>query len=445
MEIKLTTDIKELLIEDGAISIPNFGGFTSAYKPAVVDAVNGQLTPPSFHIAFDANLQMNDGRLVDHIRQKYRLSSSAALEHIEVFANEARRNFDKGEIVVLPEIGRLYRDFAQKIQFLPDSTNFNTDSYGLPTIQFTPILRNKFEAINKAATTDTASEPQASTPPVTPTLPRQEEQLTPSVNQAAAATSAAFASNESAKSSNEGAKSIENQTVTQSAPVLVETLGGVNSAQFPSSMDSVKPPTTQPQAASTDFMGKMRLMLNEHWRTLLPATVAIAVLGFLIWQLSSGSTPNTEGSSKARSLEPKENVSPLEGTNGAPKENVAPPIDGNINTQLPNNQQDITTITSPEMLSESPKSGTTATRQPNVTPSESGKKATILIGGFGNKQNIKKLKAWITSKGYGIYERPSGGLTLIGCEVNYETKADLQKTMTLLRNKFGGEIELIKR
>ena len=95
MDIKLATEIKEILIEDGSISIPNFGGFTSAYKPAVVDAVNGQLAPPSFHIAFDANLQMNDGRLVDHIRQKYRLSSTAALEYIEAFANDTRSNFDK--------------------------------------------------------------------------------------------------------------------------------------------------------------------------------------------------------------------------------------------------------------------------------------------------------------------------------------------------------------
>ena len=438
MDIKLTTDIKERLIEDGLISIPNFGGFTSAYKPAVVDAVNGQLAPPSFHIAFDGNLQMNDGRLVEHIRQKYRLSSTAALEYIDVFASEARAQFDKGEIVVLPEIGRLYRDFAQKIQFLPDSTNFNTDSYGLPTIQFAPVLRNKIDAITKATSSDSMSMPQASLPPITPNLPRQEEPPTPSVNQGSTAASASF-------SSNDNAEKTENQVVTSQAPVLVETLGGVNSAQFPSSMEGVKPPTPQPQVKPTDFMEKMRLKLNENWRTLLPAAVAVAVLGFLIWQLNGSSMKNTEGSSKTRTLEPKENTSPFENVEATPKENVAPPVDGNNNVQKPSNQQDIRTITSPEVLSESHKKPTTATTQPNLTPSASGKKAVFLIGGFGNKQNIKKLKTWIAAKGYGIYERPSGGLTLIGCEVPYETKADLLKTLNILQNKFGGEVELIKR
>ena len=382
---------------------------------------------------------MNDGRLVEHIRQKYRLTSTAALEYIDVFASEARAQFDKGEIVVLPEIGRLYRDFAQKIQFLPDSTNFNTDSYGLPTIQFAPIMRNKIDAINKAASSDSVVEPQASTPPISPSLPRSEEPPTPSVNQGSRAASAAF-------SSTDNAKKVGNQVVTSQAPVLVGTLGGVNSAQFPSSMDGVKPPTPQPQAESTDFMEKMRLKVNENWRTLLPIAAVVAVLGILVWQLSGTSTvKNTEGSQKTQSLEPKENTSPFENVEATPKENTAPPVDGNNNAQKPSNQQDMTTITTPEVLSESRKKPTTATTQPNLTPSESGKKAVFLIGGFGNKQNIKKLKTWITAKGYGIYERRSGGLTLIGCEVPYETKADLLKTLTLLQNKFGGEVELMKR
>ena len=83
--------------------------------------------------------------------------------------------------------------------------------------------------------------------------------------------------------------------------------------------------------------------------------------------------------------------------------------------------------------------------QPNLASPKTGKKATFLIGGFGDKRNIQKLKVWISAKGYSVYERPSGGLTLIGCEVNYENPAELKKIGALLRNKFGEEVELIKR
>lgn len=418
MDIKLATDIKEILIEDGSISIPNFGGFTSAYKPAVVDAVNGQLAPPSFHIAFDANLQMNDGRLVDHIRQKYRLSSTAALEYIEAFSNDTRSNFDKGEIVVLPEIGRLYRDFAHKIQFLPDSTNFNTASFGLPTIQYAPIMRNKMEVITKSSAADLTPEPQASMPPIqTQQVEKTAEKPTPLVNQETtsdATPSPSFSQQETVKMPQNDAQRAQASSTAQ-MPLMIDTLGGVNSAQFPTPIDNVQPPTMQESPKTVDFMDK----LKENWRTWLPAAAVVALLALLIWELVDTPTAkNTEGSKKTRSAEPNVNTSPLKSDNLLPKENTAPPLNGTSPTQVPHNQQDVTTITSPDMLSETPKTETKMSRQPDLVTPKTGKKATFLIGGFGDKRNIQKLKVWISAKGYSVYERPSGGLTLIGCEVN---------------------------
>ena len=435
MDIKLATEIKEILIEDGSISIPNFGGFTSAYKPAVVDAVNGQLAPPSFHIAFDANLQMNDGRLVDHIRQKYRLSSTVALEYIEAFSNDTRSNFDKGEIVVLPEIGRLYRDFAHKIQFLPDPTNFNTASFGLPTIQYAPIMRNKMEVETKSAVADLTPEPQASMPPI---QTQQAEKSTPSVNREGTSD----ATHSPSFSQQETVKIPQNDAQTAQMPLMIETLDGVNLPQFPTPIDNVQPPTVRESPKTADFMDKLR----ENWQTWLPAAAIVALLGFLIWELNDTPTAkNTEGSKKMRSAEPNVNTSPLQNDNLLPKENTAPPLNGASPTQMPHNQQDVTAITSPDMLSETSKNDTKMTQQPNLALPKTGKKATFLIGGFGDKRNIQKLKVWILAKGYSVYERPSGGLTLIGCEVNYENQADLKKIGALLRNKFGEDVELIKR
>ena len=433
MDIKLTTDIKDLLIEDGSISIPNFGGFTSAYKPAVVDAMNGQLSPPSYHIAFDANLQMNDGRLVDHIRQKYRLSSTAALDYIEAFANEARKNFDKGEIVVLPEIGRLYRDFAQKIQFLPDATNFNTDSYGLPNIQYSPVLRNKIESITRATSPDSMPIPEASAPPLTTTPSPQNSVPNPSVT-------APFSANEAGKMpQSEPIVTQPQPSASGETPMMVESLAGRNGNEFPTPIDAVKPPMN---SKSDEILDKMR----ENWRTWLPVAAVVTIMGLLVWQLSDTSKPkNTEGAKKTRSAEPNVNTSPMQSVATEPNVNVAPPVNGTTNPQLPDNQQSTTTITSPDVLSGVRKNGTTMSRQPNPSTLNAAHTATVLIGGFGDRRNIQKLKAWITGKGYGVYERKSGGLTLIGCEFGYETRADLQKTMNQLRNKFGDEIELIKK
>lgn len=85
------------------------------------------------------------------------------------------------------------------------------------------------------------------------------------------------------------------------------------------------------------------------------------------------------------------------------------------------------------------------TKEPNVNLSNAQHKATVLLGGFGDKRNVQKNKAWISDKGYQIYERKSGRLTLLSCEFGYNTRADLQKTMRQLRVRFGDEITITKK
>ncbi len=432
MDIKLTTDIKDLLIEDGSISIPEFGGFTSAYKPAVVDAMNGQLAPPSYHIAFDANLQMNDGRLVDYIRQKYRISSTAAFEYIAVFAHEARLNFEKGEIVVLPEIGRLYRDFAQKIQFLPDATNFNTDSFGLPSISYTPVLRDKIESITRATSADSTPMPESSAPPIAVITTPKIEAPTPSV-------SAPILATEPEKMPKSEPIATQSQpSASAQVPTTVESLAGRNEPIFPSTIESVKPLTW---SKSDEIVETMR----ENWRTWVPVAAVLTIICLLVWQLSDTSKPtNTEEFPKTRAVEPNVNTSPLQGAAAEPNVNIAPPVNGSATAQVPGNQKSTQKITTPDVL-ESNRNEATMSQNPNANLSNATNKATVLLGGFGDKRNIQRNKAWISNKGYQVYERKSGGLTLLSCEFGYETRADLQKTMRQLRGKFGNEITITRK
>jgi hypothetical protein len=437
MDIKLTTDIKDLLIEDGSISIPEFGGFTSAYKPAVVDAVNGELAPPAFHISFDANLQMNDGRLVDYIRQKYRLSSTAAMEYIEAFANDARRNFEKGEIVVLPEIGRLYRDFAQKIQFLPDATNFNTESFGLPSIQFTPVLRNKIESINRATADNSVPLPESAAPVLTATPIAEVAPKDPSVSEPKSAENPPKMEPITPPTPNVAPQ--PQPSAAAETPITVETLAGRDTPIFPSTMADIKPPTW---TKTDEIMEKAR----ENWRTWVPIAAVLTIMGILVWQLNDGSKVKTKNAaSNTEIIEPNVNRSPLDNSGTASNENVSPNVSDNTTTaQVPDNQQGKTPITSPDLV-DANKNNATTNQESAVGTVKKGRRATILIGGFGNPGNIQKLKAWITSQGYGVYARKSGGLTLIGCEVRYQSRSELQGIMNQLRAKYGDEIALLKK
>jgi len=146
MNIDITPYIKELLFENNSLVVPSFGALTLKYSPSTIDHVQGLLNPPTKSINFDGNLVVNDGKLVDIIQQKHQVSTEEANRQIAKFVSIMKDQLDRREMVNIAGVGRLYKDFENKIQFIPDSTNFNKEAFGLPTVNFYPILRDKVTA-----------------------------------------------------------------------------------------------------------------------------------------------------------------------------------------------------------------------------------------------------------------------------------------------------------
>jgi hypothetical protein len=268
MDIEIAREIKELLMADGLATIPNLGTFVSSYKPAVVDGITGTIQPPSFQINFDINRQINDGKLVEALRERQRISASAAQEMIETYVQEVKAHFAKNEIVVLPEVGRLFLDFAGTVQFLPENMNFNADVYGLPTVSFTPISRHRPEP----AVTEQVTDTEPSLPPVL--------------------------------------------TLTKTEPI---TKPLVDPLELPKPMGDIPPPIIIEKKNRPAW-------LPHDWQSWIPA-MAVAVLtalAVIIWL----NAPDTEGSKKTKE---RVNTSPLEtnkeqnAANGAPNQPVQVP------------------------------------------------------------------------------------------------------------------------
>jgi len=150
MQLDLEAIIGELLFEFDAVIIPGFGGFVANYKSSSIDHVQGMIHPPSKSISFNENLVVNDGIIVNHLKSKHGLSLEEAKDIIKQFVVELKKKIEEREIIVFPEVGRLYRDYENKLQFLPDNSNYNLDAYGLPAVQYYPILRNKDTALAEA-------------------------------------------------------------------------------------------------------------------------------------------------------------------------------------------------------------------------------------------------------------------------------------------------------
>lgn len=143
MQIDIPAHIEKLLFLHDALVIPGFGGFTATRTPASTDYVGGSVNPPAKTLAFSENLTIDDGLLTADIADAHGLSVEDASKAVEEFVGKMRDLLDQREIVTLPGVGRLYKNYVQKIQFLPDATNFNAASYGLPPLQFSPISRSR--------------------------------------------------------------------------------------------------------------------------------------------------------------------------------------------------------------------------------------------------------------------------------------------------------------
>ncbi|MBR9923216.1 MAG: SPOR domain-containing protein [Bacteroidetes bacterium] len=151
-KIDVAESIGELLYERDSVIIPGLGGFASTYEQAGIDHVQGLLHPPSKELDFNDNLSMNDGVLIHYLEEKYQIGKEEAKLAVEDFVDKTRQALKAREIVVFPRIGRLYQDFEQNFKFLQDNTNFNSESFGLPTVQFYPVVRYQKSATREIRT-----------------------------------------------------------------------------------------------------------------------------------------------------------------------------------------------------------------------------------------------------------------------------------------------------
>lgn len=167
MEIQIANEIQELLFAHGQVALPSIGTFVSDYQAANIDHSEGRITPPQYRLRFDAGLPIDDGLLLDHLCKKYSISLNEAQAQVEGFMQHTRSTLKEGAPVNIAEIGRFYTDFSHKIQFLPENTPFNPDTYGMPSVRLEPISRGQnlqTTPLNNANTSITNDEKTITTP-----------------------------------------------------------------------------------------------------------------------------------------------------------------------------------------------------------------------------------------------------------------------------------------
>ena len=128
--MEINNYIKELLLLNDCVVVPDFGGFVSNYKPAQIK--HNRFMPPSKEIAFNPKLQKNDGLLISFISEKEGLGYFEAKQKAESFVDESLLKLQNYERLTFEGVGQLYYDPMENLLFEPAADlNLLVDSYGL--------------------------------------------------------------------------------------------------------------------------------------------------------------------------------------------------------------------------------------------------------------------------------------------------------------------------
>lgn len=144
--IAISTHINALLFHHECVVVPNFGGFVCNYKPAYIQSIQHKIHPPSKQISFNKNLVANDGLLAHHIAKSENCSYNEALKKIEDAVLSIKTQLKNTKEFQFDEIGTFRLDEEHRIHFEPSlNENYLLTSFGLSTIQVSPIKRETYE------------------------------------------------------------------------------------------------------------------------------------------------------------------------------------------------------------------------------------------------------------------------------------------------------------
>src|SRR5580698_5706270 len=97
--------IRSLLFRHDCVIIPGFGGLVAAYAPAQVHPTQHIFLPPHKSIAFNKNLNNNDGLLITEISQKENISYVEAALQLQHFVRNLESSLKNKGSFILPSIG----------------------------------------------------------------------------------------------------------------------------------------------------------------------------------------------------------------------------------------------------------------------------------------------------------------------------------------------------
>jgi cell division septation protein DedD len=140
----LSRHITQLLFDHDCVIVPGFGGFVANASASFHHPVKHLFYPPYKKIAFNRNLQNNDGLLAHAVASSQNIPFADAMKIISAESDAWQAELRSSKRLALEKIGTFYYDVKGNLQFDQDmNANYLAGSFGLAPVQQRPIKREQ--------------------------------------------------------------------------------------------------------------------------------------------------------------------------------------------------------------------------------------------------------------------------------------------------------------
>jgi len=141
--------IYQLVCDNDCVIIPDFGGFVTNRFSADVDFSKQEFYPPSRKVAFNENLSLSDGMLINYISRTENVSWYEAERMVKLFVDDINEKLSNGKNLTFEGLGSFSKHTGNLI-FVPSYANLLDESFGLTSFNF-PMLPSDSKPFVKSA------------------------------------------------------------------------------------------------------------------------------------------------------------------------------------------------------------------------------------------------------------------------------------------------------
>jgi len=152
----LESYISDLLYRYQCVIVPEFGAFLSERTSASVNNETNTFNPPRKIIAFNEQIQNNDGLLARYIAESEKIPFEVAIKKIKKRVEALKSYLTQGETITFNNIGEIIFNSEGKIIFEPSyNLNYLTDAFGLSQFKAQVVSREVYKETVEAIETST--------------------------------------------------------------------------------------------------------------------------------------------------------------------------------------------------------------------------------------------------------------------------------------------------